>query len=243
MISVTLLSKNSERHLAQVLEPLAPFDEVLLYDNGSTDRTLEIARRFPNVKIVSGPFIGFGPTHNQASSLAKNDWIFSLDTDEIATPELIQELLSLPLQRGQVYSVSRKNEYRGRWVRGCGWYPDRVARLYNRLDTRFTEALVHEKIITDHLALIDLKSPLRHLSYHDLSDFLTKMQRYSDLFAEERLGKVASSPTKATLHALFAFFKSYFLKRGFLDGYPGFVISCYNSHTAFYKYLKLYERN
>lgn len=243
MISVTILSKNSERHLAKVLDALTSFDEVLLYDNGSMDKTLEIGESYPNVVIKKGSFQGFGPTHNIASALAKNDWIFSCDTDEVATPELIEEIKSLTLERKKVYSIPRRNEYRGRWIKGCGWHPDRVTRLYHRADTRFTDAQVHERILTDQVQVIDLKSPLRHFSYDDIGDFLLKMEHYSELFAKERKGKVSSSPSKAALHALYAFFKSYFLKKGFLDGYPGFVISSYNSHTAFYKYLKLYEAN
>lgn len=243
MISVTLLSKNSEKHLQKILEVLSDFDEVLIYDNGSTDRTLEIAKRFANVVVHEGPFFGFGPTHNKASSLAKNDWIFSLDTDEVPTKELLKELAALQLKRGRVYSVPRSNVYRGRTIKGCGWSPDRVIRLYNRLDTKFTEVQVHERVISQGLQEIPLKGPLLHYSYESVHDFLTKMQAYSDLFAKENAGKIPSSPCKAILHAVFAFFKSYFLKRGFLDGYPGFLISVYNSHTALYKYLKLYENN
>ena len=242
MISATLLSKNSERHLRQVLEALAPFDEVLLYDNGSTDKTLSLASAYPNVTLKQGPFLGFGPTHNEASRLARNNWIFSVDTDEIPSPELLQEILSLKLTRGHVYTASRHNVYRGRHIKGCGWHPDRVPRLYHRLDTRFTDAQVHERIITKNLDVVDLKSPLYHYSYDNISDFLTKMNRYSELFAQDNQGK-PSSPCKAILHGAAAFLKSYFLKRGFLDGYPGFIISVYNGHTAFYKYLKLYERN
>lgn len=243
MISVTLLAKNSEKHLERILEALSSFDEVLIYDNGSQDRTLAIASRYPNVTLKVGPFLGFGPTHNQASRMAKHDWILSIDTDEIPTQELIAELQALPLERGVVYSLPRRNEYRGRAIRGCGWSPDRTVRLYNRLDTKFTEVQVHERVIADGLKVVDLKNPLQHYSYENLHDFLSKMQYYSDLFAKENQGKKNSSPCKAALHGFFAFFKSYILKRGILDGYPGFVISAYNGHTAFYKYLKLYEAN
>lgn len=243
MISVTLLSKNSARHLSKVLDALQPFEEVLIYDNGSSDSSKEIARRYPNVNWVEGPFLGFGPTHNEASRRAKNDWIFSVDSDEIPTPELVREILALNLTRGYVYTVARQNEYRGRWIRGCGWYPDRVTRLYHRFDTHFSDAQVHEKVLIENMQVVNLRHPLRHLSYENLSDFLVKMEHYSELYSRERAGKVPSSPCKAILHALFAFFKSYFLKKGFLDGYPGFVISSYNAHTAFYKYLKLYEKN
>lgn len=242
-ISVTVLAKNSQKYLAEVISALKIFDEVLVCDTGSKDQTLEIASRFPNVSIYERPFIGFGPTHNVASSLAKHDWILSIDSDEIVTSALAEEICSLVLNKGCVYSFPRHNEYRGKWIRWCGWHPDRQIRLYNRLDTQFTEAQVHEAIDARHLKEIYLNAPLRHYSYNEVNDFLNKMQSYSSLFALQYQGKKSSSLTKAITHGCFAFFKSYILKKGFLGGQEGFEISFYNANTAFYKYLKLAEAN
>ncbi len=242
-ITVTLLAKNSERFLKEVLEPLSSFDEVILYDNGSTDKTLEIAKSFPFVTVHQGPFMGFGETHNHVSGLARNDWIFSLDTDEIVTPELIEEIKSITLDPKTVYAIPRHNEYRRKWIKGCGWYPDNPKRLYNRKETKFSSHKVHESIISDGMKVQTLKNFYHHLSYNSVSEFIAKMQHYSDLFAQDRAGKVASSPFKAMSHALYTFFKCYILKRGFLDGSEGYLISSYNAHTAFYKYYKLYEAN
>lgn len=243
-ISVTILTKNSQKYLPEVLSALQKiFDEVLIYDTGSCDQTLEIARQFPNTIIYERSFIGFGPTHNLASSLAKHDWILSIDSDEIVTPELANEIQALTLMRGSVYSFPRHNEYRGKWIRWCGWYPDRQIRLYNRLDTQFTEAQVHEAVEVRDLKEVSLEAPLRHYSYHQVSDFLHKMQSYSSLFALQNQGKKSSSLSKALRHGFYAFFKSYILKRGFLGGREGFEISFYNANTSFYKYLKLAEAN
>lgn len=242
-ISVTILTRNSERYLQGVLEPLVSFDEVLIYDTGSHDNTLNIARKFPNTVIHQGSFIGFGPTHNVATNLAKNDWILSIDSDEIVTPELLQEISKLELSEGSVYGMPRHNEYKGRWIRGCGWHPDYQTRLYHRKNTAFTEVQVHEAVITTGLKQIQLKSPLRHYSYASASDFLDKMQSYSALFAKQNCGKKSSSVCKAALHGLFAFFKSYILKKGIFLGAEGFEISLYNANTAFYKYVKLAEAN
>lgn len=243
MISVTILTKNSQKYLPEVLEALRSFDEVLVYDTGSNDDTFEIAKRFPNVTIKHAPFVGFGPTHNQASNSTKNDWVLSIDSDEIVTPEMATEIASQELQSNCVYSFPRDNYFNGKWIKWCGWYPDRQIRLYNRTKTKFTDAQVHEAIITTDMKIVPLKAPLRHYSYSSIADFLAKMQSYSDLFARQYRGKKSSSPCKAILHGCFAFFKSYILKRGFLGGYEGFVISTYNANTAFYKYLKLYEAN
>ncbi|KAF3362205.1 Lipopolysaccharide core biosynthesis glycosyltransferase WaaE [Chlamydiales bacterium STE3] len=243
MITVTVLTKNSQKYLPEVLKSCAAFDEILLFDNGSIDQTIEIARQFPNVKVVEGTFKGFGVTHNEASSLASNNWILSIDSDEILTDELVAEIQKLSLDTSTVYAISRHNKFNDKFIKWCGWYPDYQIRLYNREKTAFNEAQVHESIMVKDLKLVKLCHPLVHYSYENVADFLTKMQSYSHLFALQNCGKKSSSPFKALLHAYFAFFKSYFLKKGFLGGYEGFLISMYNSHTAFYKYIKLYEMN
>jgi glycosyltransferase involved in cell wall biosynthesis len=243
MISVTLLAKDSQQYLEEVLHALAPFGEVLLYDTGSTDRTLEIASGYPNVRVICAPFIGFGPTHNCASEAAKNDWILSIDSDEVATQEMVRDIANAIPDVHAVYSFPRNNYYNGKFIKWCGWHPDRQMRLYNRTATCFSNAQVHEAIISDGMRVVGLNGPIVHYSYASVADFLTKMQSYSTLFAKQNCGKKSSSPCKAVLHGLFAFLKSYVIKRGFLGGYEGFVISAYNGHTAYYKYLKLYEAN
>lgn len=239
MISVTILVKNGQLHLEQVIQALKRFDEVLVVDTGSTDSSREIAKRFSNVRLVDEPFIGFGPTHNVASTLAKHDWILSLDADEIASQELVDEIFALQLDPNSVYTISRHNYFRGKFIKGCGWYPDCPIRLYNKTVTRFSDALVHEAVVSTGLHKKALKNPVKHYPYNTISDFLAKMQSYSTLFAKQYSGKRKSSLTKALGHGFFAFFKSYILKRGIFLGKEGFIISLYNSHTAYYKYLKL----
>lgn len=239
-ISVTILTKNAADSLALLLQKLSCFDEVLVLDNGSTDNTVATANSFPHVTVHTSPFIGFGPLHNLASSLAKHDWILSIDSDELPTDVLLNEISSLSLDPSVVYSIPRHNYYRGKWIRFCGWHPESVLRLYNKKETAFSASQVHEKVQAKKV--IALKGALIHTPYRHLSDFLAKMQHYSTLFAEQNAHR-SSSPFKATFHALFAFFKSYFLKRGFLGGYEGFLISCYMAQTAFFKYLKLYEKS
>lgn len=243
MISVTILVKNGARRLNEVLDALMRFDEVIVYDTGSTDTTLEIAGRYPNVSIIQAPFNGFGPCHNTAASLAKHDWILSIDSDEVVSKELADTLITLSLNPQAVYSLSFQNYFNGRHIKWCGWYPEHHIRLYNRTTTAFSEAMVHEGVVSDGLHIIRLQHPVFHYPYDSISDFLIKMERYSTLFAQQYHKKRASSPWKAITHGVAAFTKSYILKRGFLGGYEGFLISAYNGHTAFYKYLKLYQMN
>lgn len=242
MISITILTKNSEASLETTLKSVALFDEVILLDTGSTDRTVEIAKTFPNVKVHHSPFLGFGPTHNLATSFATHDWILSLDSDEALSPELAEEIKALALDRSTVYSILRHNFFNGKRIKWCGgWHPDWVVRLYHRKTTSFTDDAVHEKVRAEGLKVHLLQHPMTHKPYREIADFLSKMQTYTTLFASQHRGKKDASLLKAIFHGWFAFFKSYILKRGFMGGREGFIISAYNGHTAFYKYLKLSE--
>lgn len=243
MISVTILTKNSQDHIGEILESLKGFDEVVVYDTGSTDQTMEIARTFPNVTLYQEPFVGFGPTHNLATAKAKNDWVLSIDSDEVPTPELLKEIASEKLDPTSVYALPRHNFFNGKWIRWCGWHPESVVRLYHRKHTSFSDDQVHEGVITKGMRVKTFKGALKHYSYDSIGQFLDKMQLYSELFARQNAGRKRSGPFKAIGHGGFAFFKSYILKRGFLGGYEGYVISKYNAHTAYYKYLKLNEYN
>ncbi len=238
MISATILTKNSSKYIWRTLASLEKFPEIVVLDTGSDDNTCQIAQSFPNVRLHRHEFIGFGPTHNIATSLAQYDWIFSIDSDEFASPQLVDEITSLPLDAQTVYSVRRKNFYRGKEIKACGWYPDIVFRLYNRTTTRFSDDFVHESIRTDGFQVKQLQNTLEHIPYASVDDFLSKMQKYTTLYAEQNRGK-SSSCFKAFFHGAYAFIRSYFFKRGLFYGREGFEISLYNANCAFYKYLKL----
>ncbi|MBU6382942.1 MAG: glycosyltransferase family 2 protein [Verrucomicrobia bacterium] len=241
MISVCILTKNASATLRETLESVRIFDEVIVLDNGSTDDTLQIAEGFPNVKVHTFPFIGFGPLRNEAAQFAKNDWILVLDSDEVLSPELMAELKGLQLNPTQTYSVPRHNYYNNKRIKGCGWGSEQIARLYHRQFAKYSPSQVHERLEATHVT--PLKSPILHTPYRSTADFLAKMQQYSTLFAEQYRGKKRSSFAIALMHALFAFFRSYILKRGLFCGREGFLISVYNANTALYKYLKLAELN
>jgi len=241
-ITVTILTKNSQKYLSRCLDALKAFDEVLILDNGSEDETLNIAGKYENVTILEHPFIGFGPMKNIAVEKARNDWIFSVDSDEVASEELISSIRQVdPALTGRIYAVSRLNHYNGKPIHCCGWYPDTVLRLFNRTHTQFNEAMVHESLIlkpeTEKMAL---SGELKHYPFDNVASLIAKMQSYSTLYAQQ--SNKASSPSKAFWRAVFAFFKNYFLQKGFLCGYEGLVISVSNANGVFYKYMKLYEK-
>jgi len=244
MISVAILTKNCAETLGATLESCRSFPEVLILDTGSTDETLQIAQTYPNVRIAKQPFEGFGPSKNRAAELASHPWILSIDSDEVLSEELIREIQALSLNPKQLYTLARCNHFRGKWIRCCsGWYPDHIARLYHRQSTHFSPDYVHEKVVGEGLEPIALKGKLLHTPYRSIESFLTKMQIYSTLFAEQYAGKKKSSLFIAVGHALAAFLKNYILKWGFLGGKEGLIISFYNAQCTYYKYLKLAWRN
>jgi glycosyltransferase involved in cell wall biosynthesis len=241
-ISCVIIAKNAEATLALVLSSLQDFEDIVLYSNNSTDKTNIIAKSFANVNLVIGDFEGFGPTKNRAATYAKNNWILSLDADEVLSEEFVNKLSTLILKENHVYSVLRKNYYKIREIKNC-WGNDIITRLYNRLQTSFSDKKVHEYIIETNFQVEQLQGTLQHYPYSTVSDFIIKLDRYSTIFAQDNVGKKSSSPAKAFFNALFSFTKTYIFKRGFLDGYPGLIISFSHMATNFYKYIKLYEYN
>lgn len=244
-ISVTMLVKNSEKYLPSVLQALSDFDEIVLLDNGSTDRTLEIAKEFSNTSIYHHPFIGFGPMKNLAADCARNDWIINIDSDEVFPDELIAELKTLTLDdHHNVYAMLRLNHYRGKLIKSCGWYPDWVERLYNKRAVHFNNKQVHESLeLNEQIDLIKLNSPFRHYSFDSATSLINKMQQYTSLFAEQNKYKKRASVPSAVSHGISAFLKNYLLKKGILEGASGLTISAANAMGSYYKYIKLYEAN
>ena len=244
MISVTLVVKNGEKYLSECLSALETFDEIILLDNGSEDSTLEIASRYSNVKVIESEFMGFGPLKNCAAGHVSNDWILSIDCDEILSPELLRQIQELKPDDHCVYRFPIKSHFKGKWIKGCGWYPDKKLRLYNKKKTAFNDNLVHESVmVKPGMKVKDLTGQLIHYPYDGIDELFSKAQFYSKLYARQYKGKKKSSPMKALLRGKAAFLKSYVLRKGFLDGYAGFVISFSQGLAAFLKYLMLYEAN
>ncbi|SIT91041.1 glycosyltransferase family 2 protein [Pontibacter indicus] len=243
-ISVTILTKNSQQHLAACLQALQRFAEVIVLDNGSTDQTLAIAAGFPNVRIVEHPFTGFGPMKNLAAQHATHPWVLSIDSDEVLSPELAAEILRLDLlDTRKVYSFLRHNFYGKKHIKACGWDNDYVLRLYHKGTTRFADLPVHEYIQTDGLQVQALRGTMDHFSFNSISQLIGKMDQYTTLFAREQRFRKSSSPAKSYFKWAFSLFRNYVLQRGFLYGYEGMAISFSNANGTFYKYMKLHEEN
>ncbi|MCK9455049.1 MAG: glycosyltransferase family 2 protein [Sulfurimonas sp.] len=242
-ISAVIIVKNGALTISRTLDALKEFDDVVVYDNGSTDATVEIVKKYSNVNLIQGEFIGFGPTKNRAASFAKNDWIIIIDSDEVIDDELLATLKTKKFQKNKIYVLNFLAYYKERQIKHCGWNNQKIKRVYNKTVTKFNDNYVHENIIDTGFEQEILDGNIKHYSYHSISDFIIKVDRYSSLYATNNAGKKSSSPAKAIFNGVFSFIKTYFFKRGFLDGYAGLVIAFSHMATNFYKYIKLYELN
>jgi glycosyltransferase involved in cell wall biosynthesis len=240
-LSVIIITCNEEETLRDCLESVAFADEVIVLDSGSTDRTVEIARSM-GARLESTPdWPGFGPQKNRGLALATGDWVLSLDADERITPALKAEILSvLGNPRVDCYAIPRLSQFAGSFIRHSGWYPDYVARLFRRGTARFSDDLVHEKLIAE-VSVAKLKNHILHLGFRDFSSTLRKIDHYSSAWSFQALaaGKKAGF-FSALSHAIAAFLKTYILKMGFLDGPAGLAVAISSAEVAYYKYLKLW---
>ena len=202
----------------------------------------KMKKNYENINLIQGQFLGFGPTKNMALSFAKNDWILSLDADEVLSDKFVNTLKSIDLDDDAIYSILRENYYKDVHVKHC-WGNDVIVRVFNRTETLFTDEKVHEKVINKGFKVLAIDGAVKHYPYSSITDFIVKLDRYSTIFANDNVNKKSSSPLKAILNSIFSFTKTYFFKRGFLDGYAGLVIAFSHMATNFYKYIKLYELN
>jgi len=239
-ISAVIIAMNEEDNLGRCLDSIKWVDEIIVIDSGSTDRTREIALK-AGARVYEIEWKGFGEAKRYGVSKAEGEWILSLDADEEMTPGVIEEIQAIIRDGATLpaYYMPRRTMFLGRWISHCGWYPDRVMRLFLRSRANFNEATVHEKVIFEGTAGY-LRNEIRHYSYPTLEHYLRKFNRYTTLGAEEayRSGK------KGGWFALLvkppaAFFKHYIARQGFRDGWEGFVISVLSCAAVFVKYAKL----
>lgn len=241
-VSVVIITRNAASTLRHTLDALHCFENVVVYDNGSSDRTLPIAASYPNVSLYEGDFLGFGPTKRHAVSLAKHDWILSLDADEAPSKALIESLTSWinSASPNDLGEIVRENWMMGQPVRYSGWGNDWLIRVFNRRNHNFNDAMVHESITMSNVSQIQrLSGNIKHTAVTDLSQFLEKINRYSTIRAESGKLKLYSVPV-IFFKAVFAFIRTYFLQQGCRDGWRGLVIAVSNANGVFWKYMKNY---
>ncbi len=239
-VSVVIITRNAAATLAETLESASGFDEVVVYDNGSDDATMEIAKAYENVSLHQGEFLGFGPTKNHAVSLARNDWVLSLDADEEISPQLKSFLQEWAPASSKTVGVIRRDNYMmGKLVDKGGWGADWLVRLFNRNEHRFNDNAVHESVPTTASSERQkIPFSIRHNAVQHLGQFLTKIDRYSEI--RRQSSKRTFHPFVIVSRSLFAFFRSYIIRGGVFAGWRGLVIAWNDSNGVFYKYMKVY---
>jgi (heptosyl)LPS beta-1,4-glucosyltransferase len=243
-VSAVLIVKNEEDRLGDCLESLAWTAEIIVVDSGSTDNTLHIAKRYTDKVYVHNEWLGFGKQRQLAQEYATCDWVFAIDADEVVTPKLKESVERVVQSNNQqlAYAVNRKNWAFGRFIHHSGWSPDWVTRLYPREKTSYCDSLVHESVLIPEWIRVEhlpKSSFLLHYTYDNLHDYNVKVAGYLQAWADQRIGKKNSSIFKGLSHGVFAFFRMYIFRLGFLDGRHGFILAFLTAYTTSLKYFDL----
>jgi glycosyltransferase involved in cell wall biosynthesis len=239
-LSITLITRNEAANIVPALESTRFANEWIVVDCGSTDGTVELARRWGAAVYVHEDWPGFGQQKNRALNYASGDWVLSLDADERVSQELAEEIQSTMADAESVegYTIPRLTSYCGRFLRHGDWWPDRVLRLFRRGCGTFTEHLVHEGVQVRGRVRA-LEGHLVHYSYATLESVVEKMNAYSTAAAIAKFQKDSQAGFgQSVLHALWTFVRGYVLRRGFLDGRYGFLAAVSNAENTYYRYAK-----
>jgi len=244
-LSVILITKNEAANIEACLRSVAFADEVVMLDSGSTDNTVQLAHQLGARVEVASDWPGFGPQKNRALAFATHPWVLSLDADERVTPELQAEIQTVISGSAttSVWEIPRLTQFCGHWIRHCGWTPDYVVRLFRRDTARFSDDLVHERVLASG-PVGRFKHALLHYSYPTPVHYWRKLEQYSQAWAQQRhAAGQRTSMTRAAVAGLVAFIRSYFFRLGVLDGAMGFSVCTMQAHAAFGKYFALYCLN
>jgi glycosyltransferase involved in cell wall biosynthesis len=240
-LSAVLIARDEEQRIGACLESLSFADEIVVVESGSTDRTVEIARRFTD-RVVTLPWRGFGPQKQAAVALARHDLVLNVDCDERVPRALAEEIAALQSapSLAAAYAIPRRTFIGEKEIRFCGWSPDRIVRLFDRTRAGFTDDLVHETVVARG-EVGTCREALLHHSFHGFGDLVVKLNRYSDLAARQMHERGRRPGTLDALRPAFAFLRTYLLRLGFLDGFEGLEIAVADAMGTFAKYAKLRE--
>ena len=242
-LSVVIICYNEEKNIGRCIDSVKKIaDEILILDSNSTDQTVAIAESRGAI-VKQEPFRGFIEKKNKAVELAANDFDLSLDADESLDPLLSDSIARVKENsKGRAYQMNRCSNYCGKFIRHGSWYPDTKIRLFDRRIARWGGTNPHDKIVLqDNIPVVHLKGDILHYSYHTISEHVTQNNKLSTLAAESLF---ANGKKTSLLNILvrpgWAFFRSYIIRAGFLDGLFGLVIAKQISQMTFLKHIKLY---
>ncbi|MCC6341777.1 MAG: glycosyltransferase family 2 protein [Bryobacterales bacterium] len=238
-ISATIIARDEERNIARAIESLRCCDEIVVVDSGSIDRTIEIAREL-GARVIESPWRGYAGQKNFATEQARHDWILSIDADEALSESLEADIWLLKKNGPEydAYTMPRLAQYLGKWILHGGWYPDRKIRLYRRDKAIWTGEYVHESVAVKG-TLGHLDSNLLHYTCQSFTEHLRTMDRYTTLAAEELVARGRSITWRHLLFdPMWTFVRTYFVRRGYLDGMEGMAIAYMAMLYSFLKYAK-----
>jgi heptosyltransferase III len=244
-ISAVIITFNEEKNIGRCIDSIRSVaDEIVVIDSYSQDGTKRICLE-KNVRFVQHSFEGHIEQKNFALSQASYDHVLSLDADEYLSAELIKSILKIKQDWiGHSYSMNRLSSYGYKWIKHGNWYPDQKTRLWDRRCGNWGGENPHDKVILKKgCTNTHLQGNLMHHAYKNSDETLAKIQQYSSIFARENVGRRSTSISKIIGHSFFSFIKSYFIKRGFQDGFEGLMVAAAEANHVFYKYSKLYEAN
>lgn len=244
-ISAVIITYNEEKNIARCIESVrAIADDIVVIDSFSKDKTKQICEE-RGVRFIEHKFIGHIEQKNFAVTQAIYDYVLSLDADEYLSEELTKSILTVKESWPyEAYRMNRLSNYGGKWIKHGNWYPDQKIRLWNRRIGLWGGENPHDKVIIKKgISVKHLDGDLLHKAYQDAAETLNKVQRYSEIFAQENVGRKTSSGLKILVRSFFAFFKSFIIKRGIFDGFEGLMVAMAVSNHVFYKYAKLHEAN
>lgn len=241
-ISVVIITFNEAHNIERCLMSLKEVaDEVLIVDSYSTDNTCMIAVKH-GAKVITHEWLGYSATKNAANKMAANDWILSLDADEVLSEVLKKSIIKLKNEGLKPASFNRLTNYCGKWIRHCGWYPDIKFRIFNRQSTLW-QGSIHETLVStndENIKPITLEGDCYHFSYHSIASHYAQADKFSTLSAEKLFAERHKiNALKKYFSAINKFLKTYLIHLGFLDGYYGFVISKISAYASYLKYKKL----
>jgi glycosyltransferase involved in cell wall biosynthesis len=260
-LSVIVIANNESANILACLASVSFADQFVVVDSGSTDNTVELAKSVGAQVLQTTDWPGFGMQKNRALDLATGDWVFSIDADERVTPELAEQIkaainseansdansdIKNDSKGNQVsaYEIPRLTQFCGQWIRHCGWTPDLVLRLFKRGCARFSNDLVHERIVQSQGTCGKLTTPMLHFSYPTPASYWRKLDQYSQAWAQQKFAEGRrTGMLRAALSGIVAFVRSYIFRLGFLDGALGFAVCTMQAQSAFGKYFTLYCLN
>jgi glycosyltransferase involved in cell wall biosynthesis len=244
-VSVVIVTKDEEGNIEDALRSAAEFQEIVVVDSFSSDRTVEICRRYTD-RVYQHEWQGYSKQKQLAVDYASNEWVFLLDADERITHELGREVFGSVQSSSSAHDgydgffVPRKNYFLGKWIRHSGWWPDCTLRLFRKSAGRLEDREVHEKVVVRGKTGL-LNNPMEHYTYRTIGDFLRKMDAYSALAAREIRKKGRPGISAIMLKPFFTSFKMYLLRLGFLDGMHGMLLAVLYGYYTFLKYTRAWE--